>query len=137
MMSLAHVSAAACGAFVAYFILGGLFFTRRAMRAEFNKYPAVFRPQDAMKSVMPFGMLGMLLSMLALAVLFAMIHPAGAGLAAGAKFGLLIALYALGSFVLHNYVNLNIGIRLTILQAIAYSIQWLIVGMVISLLYRG
>jgi hypothetical protein len=90
-----------------------------------------------MKAVMPVGMLDMLLSMLALAVIFAMIHPAGAGLAAGAQFGFLIGVYALGAFVVHNHVNLNIGSRLTLLQAVAYSIEWLVVGLVISAIYRG
>lgn len=136
-MNVARVVMSAFGAFVAYFALGGLFFTRPGMRAEFMKYTSVYRSQEAMKGVMPFGMLGMLLSMLALAVLFAMIHPAGAGLAAGAQFGLLVGLYALGSFVLHNHVNLNIGSRLTVLQAIAYTIEWLVVGLVISMIYRG
>ncbi len=136
-MNVARIVMATLGAFVVYFALGALFFTRPMMRGEFAKYSAVYRSQQAIKSVMPFGMLGMLLSMLALAILFAMIHPQGAGLAAGAQFGLLIGLYALGSFVLHNHVNLNIGGRLTVLQAIAYSIEWLAVGMTISLIYRG
>jgi hypothetical protein len=136
-MNVARVIMAAFGAFVAYFALGALFFTRLMMRAEFMKYSSVYRSQQAMKGVMPFGMLGMLVSMLALAVIFAMIHPAGAGLAAGAQFGLLIGVYALGSFVLHNHVNLNIGGRLTVFQAVAYFIEWVVVGLVISAIYRG
>ncbi len=136
-MNVFRVGAAAVSAFVTYFILGGMFFTNPVMRGEFARFGAVYRTQESMKPVMPIGMLGMLLSMVALAVLFAMIHPAGAGVAAGAQFGVLIALYAAGSFVLHNHVNLNIGWRLTALQAIAYSIEWLAVGIVISLVYRG
>jgi len=124
-------------AFATYFILGGAFFANPAMRAEFARFSTVYRTHESMKPVMPLGMLGMLLSMFALAALVAMIHPAGAGVVAGVQFGLLIALYALGSFVLHNHVNLNIGGRLTALQGIAYSVQWVVVGMVISLVYRG
>jgi hypothetical protein len=137
LMNVLRIAAAAVAAFVVYFMLGFAFFANPAMRAEFQKYGAVYRSQESMKAVMPFGMLGMLLSMVVLTVLFAMIHPAGAGVAAGAGFGLLIALYALGSFVLHNHVNLNIGARLTALQATAYTVEWLAVGMVISLIYRG
>jgi hypothetical protein len=136
-MTIARVILAAFGAFIAYFALGALLFTRPTMRAEFMKYSSVYRSPDGVKAMMPFGMLGMLLSMLALVVIFAMIHPAGASLAAGAEFGLLIGLYALGSFVLHNHVNLNIGTRLTLFQAVAYSIEWLVVGLVISAIYRG
>ena len=39
-------------------------------------------------------------------------HPAGAGIQAGIKFGVLLALFQLGSYVLHNHMMLNIGWRL-------------------------
>lgn len=136
-MNIIRVAAAALAAFVVYFALGGAFFTNPLMRAEFTKYSAVYRSQETMTAVMPFGVLGMLLSMVALSILFAMIYPSGAGIAAGLRFGVLIALFELGSFVLHNYVNLNIGLRLTAFQAIAYTIEWLAVAVVISLVYRG
>jgi hypothetical protein len=136
-MNLVHVVAAAIAAFVTYFILGGVFFASPALRAEFARFGTVYRTLESMKSVMPLGMLGMLLSMAALAVLFAMIHPAGAGVIAGMQFGALIALFALGSFVVHNHVNLNIGGRLTTFQAIASNVEWVVIGIVISLVYRG
>jgi len=136
-MNLVRVGAAAIVAFLTYFILGGVFFASPAMRAEFTRFGAVYRTQQSMKSVMPIGMLGTLLSMVVLAVLFAMIHPLGAGVVAGIQFGVLIALFGLGSFVLHNHVNLNIGARLTTFQALAYSVEWLAAGIVISLVYRG
>jgi hypothetical protein len=41
-----------------------------------------------------------------------------------------------GSFVLHNYVNLNIGLRITVASAIAYFIEWTVVGIVIGVIYR-
>jgi hypothetical protein len=136
-MNPARIALAALGAMVVYFGLGSFFFTRPTMRMEFSRYPAVYRSQQAIKTVMPFGMLGMLLSMAVLAVLFAMIHPARAGAAAGAQFGALIGVYAVGSFVLHNHVNLNIGARLTLYQAVAYFVEWTAVGIVIALIYRG
>ena len=134
-MSYTRIVLAALGAFVVYFALGGLLFTSAFMRSEFMKYPAVYRSQDAMRQVMPFGMLGMFLSMLVLAVLFAMIHPRGGSVGDGAIFGVLIGLYALGSFVLHNHVNLNIGAKLTLMQGAAYFVEWTIVGIVIALIY--
>jgi len=136
-MNIARIAVSAVAAFAVYFVLGGVFFANPLMRAEFSKYKSVYRSEGTMKAVLPFGMLGMLLSMVVLSLLFAMLYPAGAGVVAGAQFGLLIAVYALGSFVLHNHVNLNIGARLTVFQAIAYSVEWLAVGVVISLVYRG
>jgi hypothetical protein len=38
--------------------------------------------------------------------------------------------------VLHNYVNLNIGLKLTLMQAVAYFVQWTIIGIVIGLIYK-
>ena len=137
MMNYPRLLLAALAAFAAYMALGGLVFTRPGMRAEFMKYPAVYRSQESMKAVMPLGMLGMFLSMLALAVLFALIHPAGGGWQAGLAFGAIVAVYALGSFVLHNHVNLNIGARLTTFQAVAYAVEWIAVGVVIALIYQG
>jgi len=54
-----------------------------------------------------------------------------------ARFGALVGLYAVGAFVLHNHVNLRIGAKLTFLQAMAYFIEWTVVGMVIGLIYRS
>jgi hypothetical protein len=71
-----------------------------------------------------------------LAVIYAMLYRGGSGLAEGAHFGALVGVFAICSFVVHNYVNLNIGIRLTIQQAVAYFIEWLLVGIVIGLIYK-
>ncbi len=134
-MNPMRVLLAGVAAFVVYFVLGGLFFAVGPLRQEFMQYPAVYRSQESMKPVMPIGMLGMLLAMIALSALYAWSTAAGQGLVHGAEFGALVALYALGSFVLHNHVNLNIGWRLTIGQAVAYSVQWVVVGIVIALVY--
>lgn len=136
-MNLTRIALAAVAALVAYFMVGGIFFTIPAMRAEFAKYPAVFRTGEAINSVMAVGMFGILLAIGAAAAIFARIHPAGAGIKAGINFGLVLAVFQLGSFVLHNYMNLNIGWRLSALQGIAYSAEWIVVGVVISLVYRG
>jgi hypothetical protein len=81
------------------------------------------------------------LGILVSAVLFAMIHPAGSGAmgpsaVAGAQFGALIGVFVLCGFVVHNSVNLQIGAKLAVQQAVAYFIQWLIVGVAIALIYK-
>ena len=136
-MNYTRVALAAVAAFVAYMGVGSVFFMIDAMKDEFRKYPAVYRTSDAMKSVMGLGMFGMLLAMGAVSVLFAMIHPAGAGWMAGAHFGCVVGVFVLGSYVLHNYMNLNIGGRLAALQAVAHFLQWIMVGVVIALVYRA
>ena len=136
-MNYTRIALAALGAFVAYMAVGSVFFGAfPVLRREFGKYPAVYRDHQGQMSHMPVGMAAMLLSMAVLAALFAMIHPAGAGMADGTIYGALVGLYAIGSFVLHNYVNLNVGLRLTAYSAIAYFIEWMVVGIVISLIYK-
>jgi hypothetical protein len=89
-----------------------------------------------MKSVMPIGMAAMFLGMVVLAVLYALLYRGGSPLYEGARFGALIGIFALCAFVLHNYVNLNIGLTLTLQQSVVYTVQWVIVGVVIGLIYR-
>ena len=136
-MNRTRLALATLAALVAYFIVGGIFFAIPALRAEFAKYPAVVRTGEAINSVMAVGVLGILLAIGAAAAIFARMHPAGAGLDAGLKFGVLLAVFQLGSLVLHNYMNLNIGWRLSALQGVAYTAEWIVVGVVISLVYRG
>ncbi len=136
-MNFARLALASLCAFVAYFIYGGILFGLLPwLRSEFAKYPAVYRSQEGIKSTMPFGMLAMFVALVAIAVLYAMVYSGGSGVVEGARFGALIGVFAIGSFVVHNYVNLNIGLKLTIQQSIAYFVQWIIVGIVIGLIYK-
>ena len=136
-MNLTRIALATLAALVAYFIVGGIFFTIPAMQAEFAKYPAVYRTGEALNSVMAVGMLGILIAIAVAAVIFARMHPTGAGIGAGLRFGLLLAVFQLGSFVLHSYMLLNIGSRQSMLQGLAYSAEWIAVGVAISLVYRA
>jgi hypothetical protein len=136
-MNLTRIALAAFGAFIAYFILGGIFFGALPfLRAEFAKYPAVYRDKQAQLSHMPGGMAAMFLAILALAVIYALLYPAGSSIAQGARFGALIGVFFVGSSVVHNYVNLNIGLKLTLQQAAAYFVEWTAVGIVIGLIYH-
>jgi hypothetical protein len=140
-MNFLRIALAAVGAFVAYFILGGLAFgLLPSLKTEFLKYPAVYRSQQGQMSHMPGGMAAMFVSILALAVIYAMLYQGGTGLAEGARlgaiYGALIGVFAVGSFVVHNYVNLNIGLKLTVQQAAAYFVEWTVTGVVIGLIYR-
>jgi hypothetical protein len=77
-----------------------------------------------------------LVAIVVLAVLYAKIYHGGSGVVEGARFGALIGVFAIGTFTVHNYVNLNIGWKLTVQQSVAYFIQWVVVGIVIGLIYR-
>jgi hypothetical protein len=136
-MNYARILLASLCAFVAYFIYRGILFGALPwLRNEYAKYPAVYRSQEGIKRTMPYGMLAMFLALVAIAVLYAMVYSGGRGVVEGARFGALIGVFAIGSFVVHNYVNLNIGLKLTVQQSIAYFVQWVIVGIVIGLVYK-
>lgn len=135
-MNWTRIALSALGAFIAYFAIGFLVFTAPPMKSEFLKYPAVYRSQESMKGVMPFGMAAMFAAMVVLAVLYAMVYRGGSGFAEGARFGALIGIFAVCSFVVHNWVNLNIGSTLTLFQAAAYFVEWTVVGIVIGLIHR-
>jgi hypothetical protein len=136
-MDFLRIALAALGAFVAYFVVGGLTFgLMPVLRSEFQKYPAVYRPQEGQMSHMPVGMAAMFFAIAALAVIYAMLYQVGYGIAQGATFGALIGVFAIGSFVVHNYVNLNIGSKITLQHSVAYFCEWVVVGVVISLIYR-
>jgi hypothetical protein len=140
-MNFTRIALAAVSGFVAYFILGSLAFGLfPSLRNEFLKYPAIYRSEEAMKSVMPGGMAAMFVGIAMLAVLYAMLYRGRSGLAEGARsgaiFGVLIGVFAICAFVVHNYVNLQIGLKLTAQQAVAYFVEWVVTGMVIGLIYR-
>jgi uncharacterized protein DUF1761 len=135
-MNITSIALAALGAFVTYFFLGFVTFTMPGFKREFSKYPAVYRSEEGIKKVMPAGMAAMFIAMLVLAVLYAMLYQGDSSLAEGARFGALVGIYAVCSFVIHNYVNLNIGLKLTVQQAVAYFVEWTAVGIVIGLIYR-
>jgi hypothetical protein len=136
-MNLVRIALATLGAFVAYMMLGGLMFALvPSLKVEFLKYPAVYRSQEGQMSHMPIGMAAMFVAMLALAAMYAIAYQGGSGLAEGARFGALIGLFAIGTFVVHNYVNLNIGLKLTLQQSAPYFFEWLVTGIVIGLIYR-
>jgi len=136
-MNYSSLGLAALGGTVASFAFGFLvFWLVPGLIKEGHKYPAVFRPKEEMMKVMPIGFGGTFISILVVAIIFAMNHQGGSGATQGARFGVLIGLFVVCAFVLHNYVNLNIGLKLALGQAAAYFVQWTIVGIVICLIYK-
>jgi hypothetical protein len=128
---------AALGSTVAAFAFGFLLlWLVPGLIKEAHKYPAVFRPKEEMMKVMPVGFVATFLSILVAALMFALMHHGRSGAIAGAHFGVLLGLFVVCGFVLHNYVNLNIGLKLAMGQAVTYFFQWIIIGTVIGLIYK-
>ena len=136
-MNYSRLALAALGGTVASFAFGFLvLWLVPALINEAHKYPAVFRPKETMMTVMPIGLVATFMAILIVAIIFAMIHQGGSGAMEGARFGVLIGIFVVCAFVLHNYVNLNIGLKLALGQAVTYFLQWTIIGIVIGLIYK-
>ena len=135
-MNLPRLGLAALGGMVASFAFGFLVILLvPSLLDEAHKYPAVFRPQEEMMTVMPIGIGATFIAMLVVTIIFAMMYRGGSGPAKGARLGVLIGIFAVCN-VLHNYMNFNIGLKLALGQAAAYFVQWIIVGIVIGLIYK-
>ena len=136
-MNYSRLGLAALGGMVASFAFGFLvLWLVPALINEGHKYPAVFRPKEEMMKVMPIGIVATFIAILIVAIIFAMMHQGGSGITEGARFGVLIGIFVVCAFVLHNYVNLNIGMKLALGQAVTYFLQWTIIGIVIGLIYK-
>ena len=135
-MNYPRLGLAALGGLVASFAFGFLvLWLAPALLDEAHKYPAVFRPQEEMMAAMPIGIVASFIAILVVVIIFAMIRQGGSGATKGAMLGVLIGIFAVCN-VLHNYMNLNIGLKLALGQAAAYFFQWTIVGIVIGLIYK-
>jgi len=136
-MNYSRLALAALGGMVASFAFGFLvLWLVPALLEEGHKYPAVFRPKEEMMSVMPIGLIATFISILVVAIIFAMTHRGGSGIAEGARFGVLIGIFVVCAFVRHDYMNPNIGLKPAVGQAAAYFVQCSIVGIVIGLTYK-
>jgi hypothetical protein len=135
-MNYSRLALAALGGTVASFAFGFLvLWLVPALFDEAHKYTGVFRAREEMQTVMPIALVATFISILVVAIIFAMIHQGGTGTIGGLRLGVLIGIFAICN-VLHNYVNLNIGMKLAVGQAAAYFVQWTIVGIVVGLIYK-
>jgi TRAP-type C4-dicarboxylate transport system permease large subunit len=105
-MNYSRLVLAALGGTVASFAVGFLvFWLVPGLIKEGHKYPAVSRPKEEMMKVMPVGLVATFLAILVVAIIFAMMHQGASGTTEGARFGVLIGLFVVCAFVLHNYVK--------------------------------
>lgn len=136
-MNYARIALASLGATVAYFVFGFIMFAALpAMKSEFMKYPDVYRSREGMMKVMPYSIVAILVSIVVVAVLYAKNYPIAGGIASGIYLGALIGIFSVCTYAIHNYVNLKIGLALTIYEGVTYFIQWVVVGAAIGFIYK-
>ena len=93
-MNYSRLGLAALGGTVASFAFGFLVLLLvPALLDEAHKYPAVFRPQEEMMTVMPIGIVATFIAILVVAIIFAMTQRGGSGITEGARLGVLIGIF--------------------------------------------
>ena len=137
LVNYARIAFAFLGATIAYFACGFILFgALPGMKSEFTKYPNVYRSQDAMMKAMPYNVVAILISIVVVVVLYARLYPSGGGIASGIYLGVLMGIFSVCTYALHNYAMLNIGLTLTLYEGITYFLQWVVVGAAIGLIYK-
>ena len=103
---------------------------------EFAKYPNVYRSNEAGMAFLPMMFAGIFVAMLVATMIYAKGYEGGAGVAEGARFGFLLAVFIVCVFVGVNYATLNINKKITGMLAVAGFCEWVVAGIVIGLVYQ-
>ena len=134
-MNYGRLAIAAIAATVVYyaygFVVEGLL-----IRRDFSPYSAVYRSADTVMGYMPLGLGCTLIATFVITTLFANSHGGGAGLGEIIRFGLLVGIFVVCTFVGPNYVTLNIGRKLALELAASAILQWVLVCLVIAFIYK-
>ncbi len=126
--------AALVGTLVYYMI--GFFTEGWLFSGAFAPYSAVYRSSEIVMRYMPLGMIFIFVATFAVTMVYARLGPGRKGIVEGARLGALIGIFVACVFAGINYVILNIGGKLALLQAFDAFVEWTVVGLVIGLIYR-
>ncbi len=100
---------------------------------SFLSQGAIYRSAESQTAYMPIGAAGIVLAMAAAVMVFA--ASRFRGLSGGLQFGLLIAVFSVGTNVVVNYATLNVTEDHAAVMVLAALGEWLIVGAAIGLVY--
>ena len=134
-MNIKRIAQATVLGWITYFIYGGLVFGK-LLANDYRPYGNVYRSLNDMQQHMALGMLCSILAIIVLAVMYAKGYEGGSGVAEGARFGLLVGIFAACTHIADNYVVLQIGGVLAAKMAVASLGEWTLVGVVMGLVYR-
>ncbi|HEV3140324.1 MAG TPA: hypothetical protein VGY57_07410 [Vicinamibacterales bacterium] len=107
------------------------------LQSEFDRYPNVYRPNDAPPMYLATMFLGILVAMFAVTYIYAKGYEGGSGIAEGARFGILFGIFAAAFFGGVSYGTLNVGRKIVVFMACAGLVEWTLNGIVIGLVYKS
>jgi hypothetical protein len=85
---------------------------------------------------MPLGFAGTFIAGLALAMIYATAYRGKSGALEGLRFGVPIGVFIVGAGVAHDFVILNVGLNLALVEASGQFVGWLLAGVAIGLICR-
>jgi hypothetical protein len=129
-LALAAVAATIFDAVYGFLVYGML------LAPEFARYPGVYRSNETGQAFLPLMFGGLLIAIVAVAVIYAKGYEGGSGAAEGARFGFLLGVFVVFAFAAVNYAVLNVGRKIAVMTAAAGFVEWLAIGLVIGLVYR-
>jgi len=106
------------------------------LKDDFARYPGVFRPLEAINSMLPMMFASSLVAFIAIAYIFAKGHDGGPGLKEGFWFGVVFASFGLFAIALPNAVTLNYGRDLAMKLTVALGVEYILDGLVLGLVYK-
>ena len=134
-MNYGRLALAVVAAFVADAVYGFLVYGT-LLKHQFSHFPNVYRPKATQVTFMPIMFGGILLAMIAAAVMYAKGYEGGSGVAEGMRFGMLLGAFAAGYAAIVGYALTNIDHYLGVHLILANFFEWTINGAVIGLVYR-
>ena len=133
LMNYTRLALAAVAATIADIVYGFAVYGN-LLTSSFLAQGAIYRSAESQMEYMPIGAAGLVLAMVAAAMVFAVSNFRGVG--GGLQFGFLLAVFAIGTGVVVNYATLNMTEDHAARMVVAALGEWLLVGAVIGLVYR-
>lgn len=132
-MNYTRLAFAALAAVIADFAYGFVMYGT-VLTSSFLAEGAIYRSAEAQMAYMPIGAGGLVLAMAAAVMVYAVSNFTG--VSGGLQFGLLLAIFSIGTNVVVNYATLNMSEDHAARMVLAAMGEWLVVGAVIGLVYR-
>jgi hypothetical protein len=134
-MNYPRLVLAAVAALVAFFAWG--FLTEGwLLRKDFAPSAELYRTSDLQMKYMPFGLVSVLVAMLAAALLYAGWCGGTPDVVKGLQFGLIMGVFVACIHPISNLVTMNMDTKLGLEITVSTVIGWLLGGVVIGLVYR-
>jgi hypothetical protein len=132
-MNYGRITLAAIVGTIVYYLfgaIGGAFFAN-----VYAPYAGVFRPREAIMGYLPYGFAGTLVAMFIASAIYGLGYKSG-GVGSGLRFGFLLGLFMIFGCVIHDYVIINVGIGVELVEGLGQLVGWSLAGLAIGLIYR-